>query len=90
MAEVKQYIFSYKEIAQALVEKMDLHEGHWGIYMEFGIQGANVGRGEDEWIPAALIPVLKVGIQRFDKPNSLTVDASQVNPPRKAKKAAKG
>lgn len=88
MAEARTYVFKYQEIAEELVKRAGVHEGYWGIYMEFGIQGANIGRTEDEWLPTAIVPVLKVGIQRFDKPNPLTVDASEINPPRK-KRAAK-
>jgi hypothetical protein len=83
MAEVKTYVFDYKEVAEALIKKQGIHEGLWGIYMEFGITGANINPGpsKDIIVPGAIIPVLKIGIQRFDKPSSLTVDAAEVNPP---------
>jgi len=83
MAEVKTYIFDYKEVAEALIKKQGIHEGLWGIYMEFGIAGANIhlGPSADTVVPAAVVPVLKIGMQRFDKPNALTVDAAQINPP---------
>ena len=81
MAEAQTYTFTYKEIAEALVKKQAIHEGLWGIYMEFGITGGNVGPSDENMLPAAIVPVVKVGIQRFDKPSSLTVDAAEVNPP---------
>jgi hypothetical protein len=83
MAEVKSYVFDYKEVAEALIRQHGIHEGVWGIYMEFGILGTNITSGppEERTIPAAIVPVLKIGIQRFDQPNSLTVDAAEVNPP---------
>jgi hypothetical protein len=80
MAEAQNYTFDYKEIAEALIKKQGIHEGLWGIYMEFGIGAANAGPSENIIFPAAIIPVVKVGIQRFDKPNNLTVDAAEVNP----------
>lgn len=82
MAEVKTYLFDYKEVAEALIKREGIHEGIWGIYMEFGITAANISSGPSEQtlVPAAIIPVLKLGIQRFDKPNSLTVDAAEINP----------
>ena len=83
MAEIKQYAFSYKEIAETLVKSLDIHEGFWGIYMEFGIKGANVGPSDDDLMPTALVPVVKMGLQRFKVENSLSVDASKVNPPKK-------
>ena len=81
MAEINQYVFKYKEIAEALVKRLEINEGFWGIYMEFGIKGANIGPSDDELMPAALVPVVKMGLQRFESENSLSVDASKVNPP---------
>jgi hypothetical protein len=88
MPEVKQIVFSHREVAEALIRKHDLHEGLWGIYVEFGLQGANIGASPDksEMLPAAIVPVVKLGIQRFDEANSLTVDAAKVNPPKKGKR----
>ena len=82
MSEVKTYVFDYKEVAEALVKKQNIHEGLWGIYMEFGIGAGNIPAGPSEQVllPAAIVPVVKIGIQRFDKPSSLTVDAAEVNP----------
>jgi hypothetical protein len=89
MAEVKNYTFNYKEIAEALIKRLDLHEGLWGVYLEFGIAGANVnpGPGMDLLLPAAVVPVLKIGIQRFEQANPLTVDAASVNPVAPARSA---
>lgn len=91
MAEVKQYTFTYKEVVEALLKHQGLHDGIWGMYMEFGIRGANIGVGpEDEsLLPAAIVPVVKIGLQRFDKVHQLSVDASEVNPPpKKGKKVS--
>jgi len=80
MPEANQYTFTFKEIAEVLVKKQDVHEGLWGIYIKFGIQAANAGPSDDQLAPTAVIPILQVGIQRFDKENNLTVDAAKVNP----------
>jgi len=82
MPETRNIEFDYQEIAEALVRYNNIHEGLWGIAIKFGIQGANIGTGpgSDDLTPAAIIPILKLGIQRFDKPNNLTVDASEINP----------
>ena len=98
MPETKNIVFTYKEVAEALVRKADIHEGLWGLYMEFGIGGANIGSSpEGDLQPAAIVAISKLGIQRFEKPNNLTVDASEVNPeiitkkitPKKKKKQKK-
>jgi hypothetical protein len=82
MAETQQiYTFSYKEVAEALVKQQGIHEGLWGVYIKFGISATNIGPGPQEIVPAAIVPVLEVGIQRFKEESNLTVDAGKVNPP---------
>lgn len=84
MAEVKSFTFDYKEIAAALIKYQDLHEGIWGILLEFGISGANINAGKDNsLVPAAIIPVINIGLQQFPELNSLSVDAAEVNPAKK-------
>lgn len=91
MPEAKIFEYTYKELAEVLVRNQDLHEGQWGIYIKFGIRGGNIAAGPGgDVTPAAIIPVLKIGIQRFDEANNLTVDASEVNPkPSQAEKRKK-
>lgn len=83
MPEIKNYLFNYTELAEIMVKKLDLHEGLWGVYFEFALGGANVQTSPDTKTvaPAAITLIKSVGIQRFDAPNSLTVDAAEVNPP---------
>lgn len=85
MAEAKQISFTFQEIATLLVREQAIHDGHWGIFVKFGIQATNIKTSPNDLLPAAVIPVLELGIQRFDEANPLTVDASQVNPGQKKK-----
>ena len=94
MPEIKSYTFSHTELAEVLVKQLDIHEGLWGIYLEFSLVGANVPTPPDgkTMMPAAINFVNKIGIQRFAAPTNLTVDAAKVNPivsapPGSAKKA---
>lgn len=80
MAEPTQFSFSYKELAEILVKKQDLHEGIWSFNVRFGMQATNFGPGPNELKPAAIIPIMDIGIQRVDQENNLTVDAAKVNP----------
>ncbi len=85
MPEIKNYVFSHVELTEILVKKMDIHEGFWGVYFEFGHGAANMPTGPDQknsLQPASITIVQKVGIQRFDSPNNLTIDAAVVNPPK--------
>ncbi|MGD1101120.1 MAG: hypothetical protein ABSA59_03555 [Terriglobia bacterium] len=89
MPEIKTYTLNLPEIAEILIKKLDIHEGLWGVYLEFGIGTGHVpGSPEGKTIAPAVIGVVqKIGIQRFDSPNNLTVDAAKVNPP--SRKSAK-
>lgn len=82
MPDIQNITFSHKEIAEILIKKSEIHEGFWGIFVEFGLGAGNInhGPGGDELLPAAIIPVIKIGIQRFASPNNLTVNAADVNP----------
>ncbi len=80
MAEIRNIEFEFKEIAELLVRHADVHDGLWGIEIKFGIQGTNIGTGPGDLLPAAIVPVIKLGLQRFEKPSNLTVDASKINP----------
>lgn len=81
MPEARQITFSYQELAEVLIKQQDIHEGLWGIYVEFNIMATNVNGPEGNVVPAAIVPVQRLGIQRFDvEVENLTVDAAQVNP----------
>ncbi|MHB8346696.1 MAG: hypothetical protein ACYDHM_05785 [Acidiferrobacterales bacterium] len=80
MAEATQFTFSYKEVAEALIKKQGLNKGFWSLYVEFGIAAGNVGPDADNLQPAAIVPVVKMGLLKVDKPTNLTVDAAIVNP----------
>ena len=82
MAEVARYTFSHKEVVEALIKKQDLHEGLWMLYVEFGLGAANTGPNDAELMPAAIVPVKTLGLQRGQQENNLTVDAAKVNPVR--------
>ncbi|HEY6769554.1 MAG TPA: hypothetical protein VI386_32830 [Candidatus Sulfotelmatobacter sp.] len=80
MPETNQLIFSFKEIVTALIKTHDIHEGIWGIFVNFGINAQNIGPSESELRPTAVIPVLQLGLLKFDKETNLSVDAAKVNP----------
>lgn len=80
MAESTQIVFKHKEVVEALLKRQGIHEGIWGLYVRFGIQGANIGQSDADLVPAAIIPILEIGLQRFKEVNNLSVDAAEVNP----------
>jgi len=81
MPDVPQiFPFTYQELAEILIKHEGIHEGLWGIYVEFGIGATNIGQGPNDILPAAVVPIVKLGLQRFTEPNNLTADAAKVNP----------
>jgi len=88
MPENQLVSFSAKEIAERLVRERGITKGHWGLYVKFGLGGANVGDGASVMFPAAIVTVQEIGIQQFPEPNPLTVDASTFasSAPKKAKR----
>jgi hypothetical protein len=86
MAEASQIMFSYKEVVEALIKKQGLHEGIWTLSVNFGMQATNVGVSESDLKPSAIVAILGIGLQKTDKDNALSVDATKVNPkPRSTK-----
>jgi hypothetical protein len=80
MPEATQVVFKHKELAEILVKHQNIHDGIWGLFIRFGIGGSNVGPSEADLNPAAIVPVLEIGLQKFDKETNLSVDAAKVNP----------
>ena len=86
MPETKSLTFTYKEVVEALIRYNDLHEGLWGLSIEFALAAANIApEPGGDLLPTAIIPVKKIGLTRSNEPNNLTVDASEANPAKKTK-----
>lgn len=74
-------LFSYQEVVECLVKRAGIHEGLWGLRIGFGIGATNMPVSqEDVFSPSAIVPITEIGIQVFDRPSNLTVDASVFNP----------
>jgi hypothetical protein len=80
MPEATQVVFKHKELAEILVKHQNIHDGIWGLFIRFGIGASNVGASEADLNPAAIVPVMEIGLQKFDKETNISVDAAKVNP----------
>lgn len=80
MPEIDRITFTYKEIVTGLLKSQGIHEGVWSLSVRFGLKAANVGEDDEHLRPAAILPILEIGLQKADKENSLSVDAAKVNP----------
>ena len=73
-------VTSHKQVVEALVKYHGINEGIWGLFVRFGLGASNVGPDENQLSPAAIVPVVEIGIQKFAKETNLSVDAGKVNP----------
>lgn len=80
MAETTQVVFKHQEVVTALLKAHGIHDGIWGLTVNFGFGAANTGPSTEELNPTAIIPVLGIGIQRFPELNPMAVDAAVANP----------
>ena len=78
MAEIRQFKYSMHELAEMLVKHEGLTEGKWMLSVEFGISATNVGRDDENLTPAALIPIVNIGLVESERANNLTIDASKI------------
>ncbi len=85
--EEKRILFTYKEIVECLIKEKNIQEGIWGISIGFEFGAANVSKQDDsnEFMPAAIVPITKIGIELVEEESNLTVNAAKVNPKPKAK-----
>lgn len=91
MPEANQIVFTYQEIVTALIKAHGIHDGIWGLFVNFGLNANNFGPNENELRPAVMIPLIAMGLIKFEKVTNLSVDAAKVNPapyvPKGTKKA---
>ncbi len=81
MPETKQIAFSHREVVEMLIKNQDIHDGFWGIMIEFGFgAGAFPAPPKGNPVPGAIVQVSRIGIQKFDQPVPESVNAAEVNP----------
>lgn len=82
MAETTQIFFSHKEVVTALLKTQGIHSGVWALAVQFGLGAGNAGATADgsDANPAAIVPILKLGLQKVDTVTGISVDAAEVNP----------
>lgn len=79
MTDHKKFKYSMRELTEMLVKHEGLTEGKWMLSVEFGITATNLGPDSENLTPAAVVPIVNVGLIESDKINNLTVDAATYN-----------
>lgn len=85
-----QFIFSHRELIEALIKQSNIHDGLWALSINFNVGIGLYGPAPDQVYPGGTITVQQIGITRHvgpppAGPGQITVDASKVNPKRGAK-----
>ena len=84
MTEKEHKLFTVKELTEIVIKHADVHEGIWGLMVEFVFGAANMPiagpNNEFSLKPTGIVSIGRLGIQKFDEPNPLTIDAAKVNP----------
>ena len=88
MPEASQYVLDHREMLELLIKHVGVGEGRWMLMANFAISPGNFGPSPDQAVPGVAVALQKIGIQRAESKTAveLTLDASAVNPPPKARK----
>jgi hypothetical protein len=76
VAEIERISFTHQEVVTALLKSRGIQEGIWSLYVEFGLGATNVASSECCVLPAAVVPVIGIGVRETDTVNNLSVDAA--------------
>ena len=79
---VDQNFLSPRELVVVLVKQADLHEGIWGLHVEFALGAGNATgpKGPDDVIPTAFVGITRIGLRKYESESPISVDAAKVNP----------
>ncbi len=80
MPETSQIIFSHKELVELMLKQQRIHEGICGLFIKFSLGASNVGPTQTEVLPAAIVAVTEIGLQKFEQETNISIDAAKVNP----------
>ena len=77
MADATQYTFSHQALTKLLIQEQGLHEGIWMLAFQLGIgNGQAPSPTGGDTVPATIISILSVGLQKADKEGPMALDAA--------------
>jgi hypothetical protein len=81
MAEPTQFVFSHKELTEMLIKNQGLHDGIWTVGFQLGMGNTHVpSPSGGETVPAVIVSILGVALQKVEKDAPNALDAAHVNP----------
>jgi hypothetical protein len=77
-------LLEVRDVTAALLRDRGITSGHWALAVEFGLAATYIAaKGTTEGtvtsLPAAIVPVQKIGLRQHDEPTNATVDASELS-----------
>ncbi|UQV43462.1 hypothetical protein KIV45_15965 [Janthinobacterium lividum] len=78
MAEATQIMYTGSEILKLMLKDQGIKEGNWVLALEFGFSAVTAGPTPETSMPSAIVGVGKVGLQRVDAANLISVDAAKI------------
>jgi len=78
---------SIRDLMVLLIKHHGIHEGNFAAAVEFQIAAGAVGPDPEKQMPGIAFGISSLGLKRVEGPAPLSVDAAEVNPKPKARKA---
>lgn len=80
----KSIVFDPRKIAEIIIKDQGIHEGIFNLRLEFSLASGIMSPTQDvEKLPAIMVGISGIGIQKTEEPGEYSVDAAKVNPKRK-------
>lgn len=72
-------LLELRDVTAALLRDRKITKGHWFLAVQFGLAATYVPAGPNgAGLPAAIVPVQKIGLRESETPTDVTVDAAQL------------
>lgn len=76
MPESTQFQFNHQELTRLLLQSQDIREGHWQVIIAFKCVATNIAWEGAPTLPAQVVMIDSIGLQRVSAPTPLSVDAA--------------
>lgn len=77
---------SIEDLTTLLVKHFGHKEGFYDLLVQFKIGTASFGPSKEDAMPSAIVSLAAVGLKQVEKPGPKSVNARDINPPRRAPK----
>lgn len=78
--QIQDTSISIEELITILIKHKNIHEGLFGLAVQFEVAVGGVGPSPESIYPGAMIGVSGFGLGKAESPGPRIVDASEVNP----------